>query len=612
MTSVLSALEKRLPKSWSVSHHASGFFFTLLSDGLSRVTQRTVFVGHSGDVNVSVHGKELEKNHPVYKNVSNVQLLPSSVSLFVENALKLVSDVRLYEVCVGAESQKFKQWWKNSLDTCVIDVNPFQEIRYSETLRSKSCSYLISQRSRHCEECGKVLHRFANRNLVSPSTTKTPKKNKPLKHCNSAEKAARAKRAGKTIRNLKRQVERLKAKLSALIESDGVNVDEDLSNDFSKVLEEERKKTEADLKDGKLTAEEMQQKTFFDIFMQEQLKASQVKGANGMRWHPLLIRFALQLKMCSTQAYNCARTFMKLPCERTLYDYFHIYDVDEGVKFDFINEVSQQVKNLKNYSYQRFHILMCDEIVISEKIVQKKSTGEVIGYCKLNEVQTEMMELQRKLESEAQELKNQPITEPQITKKMLSFMIKGTANSVLSTVAFFSVHNLTREDLYQHTMEVIFCLESAGIGVVCLVCDGSNVNRGFLQMLPPIHKTDSGVVYDTPNPFAPERPIFLISDPSHLIKTTRNGLESSGKKKKRLLTKNGEEMTWDTIIRLFQLKADQTIKQLHKLKPECVYLNGFSRMRVNFACRVISQSVASVLKTVDWPNTKELSVFVNF
>lgn len=50
-------------------------------------------------------------------------------------------------------------------------------------------------------------------------------------------------------------------------------------------------------------------------------------------------------------------------------------------------------------------------------------------------------------------------------------------------------------------------------------------------MQQPHTKLDSGVVFDTDNPFDPSRRIFLIPDPTHALKTTTNNLENSGKKK---------------------------------------------------------------------------------
>ena len=64
-----------------------------------------------------------------------------------------------------------------------------------------------------------------------------------------------------------------------------------------------------------------------------------------MRWHPLLIRFALSLKYASC---SCIRTnkllsfgFLALPLERTLHDYTHWCPTISGVQLHFIEQIKR-------------------------------------------------------------------------------------------------------------------------------------------------------------------------------------------------------------------------------------------------------------------------------
>ncbi|KAK3909139.1 DNA transposase [Frankliniella fusca] len=582
----VEAIQTSLPPRWIVSKAQDGFHISLYS--AEKVLQRSIFVAFSGDVQFIIHGHKLQSDHPNLKHLMKVvQFSKDNVKEFVSDILNIVKEVRLLEICAGAYKLKFKHLWKSSLETCVLDNNTFQEARYNETIRSKNCQYLVPQRRKCCVACYKVLSNFADR--FSSPTKKTPNKFKGFKYLNSAEKKAKDSRSYKTIRNLRRQNQNLLAKL---ITDDGLELDDDLGNSIESILEEEEINLAKKLEAGNSSQEKQDEDQFFLIFIQQQLQARKVKSARAMKWHPLMIRFALQLQMCSTSAgYNNARRFIKLPSDRTLYDYTHIYDVKPGCQFQFINETSEKVRNME-HDYQKYHVLMFDEMYVREKIAQKKSTGEIIGYCSLSEVQSEMLELRHKLQGEAQGLKETAVKEPPTTKRMLTYMVKGTASGICNSVASYTVDVLTREDLHQHTWEVIGHLESAGIAVIACVCDGSSVNRGFFDMQPPASgRLDSGGVFDTMNPFAPDRNIFFISDPPHLLKTTRNALENSGRKKSRQLTIQGELLTWQTIIQLFQLKSEQTVKKLPRLTPECVFLNSYSRMRVSFAARVLNQSI---------------------
>ncbi len=55
-------------------------------------------------------------------------------------------------------------------------------------------------------------------------------------------------------------------------------------------------------------------------------------NAKQMRWHPMMIRWCLNLKLLSSSAYHSLRTsgFIKLPSERTLRDYTNYFKSKEG------------------------------------------------------------------------------------------------------------------------------------------------------------------------------------------------------------------------------------------------------------------------------------------
>lgn len=59
------------------------------------------------------------------------------------------------------------------------------------------------------------------------------------------------------------------------------------------------------------------------------------------------------------------------------------------------------------------------------------------------------------------------------------------------------------------------------LGVIAITADGASVNRKFFRMHSSSATND--VVYKTKNQFASDdRNIYFVSDPPHLIKTTRN------------------------------------------------------------------------------------------
>ena len=68
------------------------------------------------------------------------------------------------------------------------------------------------------------------------------------------------------------------------------------------------------------------------LFWEQQRKAAKLKDGRGMRWHPMMIKWALNLKMLSSAAYHATRTsgLMSLPSQRSLRDYIHYYHSKAG------------------------------------------------------------------------------------------------------------------------------------------------------------------------------------------------------------------------------------------------------------------------------------------
>lgn len=84
--------------------------------------------------------------------------------------------------------------------------------------------------------------------------------------------------------------------------------------------------------------------SFARLFWEEQLKAASVKDARQIRWHPLMIKWCLNLKLISSAAYHTVRTsgFLRLPSERTLRDYTHYFKSQAG----FLPDLNEQLKRL--------------------------------------------------------------------------------------------------------------------------------------------------------------------------------------------------------------------------------------------------------------------------
>ena len=94
------------------------------------------------------------------------------------------------------------------------------------------------------------------------------------------------------------------------MERDGVQLSQADADDVSAVVKELSQSVEDNF------PEESPQR----IFWNQQKQYTQLKDKRQMRWHPLVVRFALNLKYMSTSAYKAVRQsgVMSVPSEHTL------------------------------------------------------------------------------------------------------------------------------------------------------------------------------------------------------------------------------------------------------------------------------------------------------
>ena len=131
------------------------------------------------------------------------------------------------------------------------------------------------------------------------------------------------------------QLKRLKERIEAAANENGVSVDESLHNDFCWIMESSEGEVHKAFLEG----------TFQRLFWDQQRQASRISDVRQMRWHPVMIRWCLNLKLLSTSAYHALRMsgFVKLPSERTLRDYMHYVKARTGFQEDVEAELVKEV-----------------------------------------------------------------------------------------------------------------------------------------------------------------------------------------------------------------------------------------------------------------------------
>ena len=129
---------------------------------------------------------------------------------------------------------------------------------------------------------------------------------------NTLEKLAKVGALRQRAKNAEAQVIKLKDKLCKIIQ-ESESVDQGLHNDLSTIMEENTTSIHSAFPKGSSR----------QVFWDQQPENSKNTDSRQYRWHPLIIKWCLNLKLMSNAAYYGMRSsgFVTLPSERTLRDY---------------------------------------------------------------------------------------------------------------------------------------------------------------------------------------------------------------------------------------------------------------------------------------------------
>ena len=395
----------------------------------------------------------------------------------------------------------------------------------TSTIRHNECELLVphTNRKHRCACCRK--YRKTLRTLVSrQSHEQTGGENSRTNaesHANyrylmESEKDERLRELHMQHRNTTKRLKRMEERLAHTIEDKGIDVDESMNNDLKQIMQECSAKVTTEYPEGSLAR----------IFWEQQLKAASSKDRRQIRWHPIVVKWCLYLRHQSSSAYESLRKSgcLLLPSQRTLRDYTHYVNATVG----FSDDVDQQLMEAAEMSsldeYQKCVVVILDEMYIKEGLVYDKHSGALLGFTDLGSVNNLLTEFERSLASDSD------VSSMKLTKTMLVFMVRGLFIRLQFPYAQFACSSVTGDQLFNPFWECVFRLERCGFMVVAATADGASPNRTFMG----IHRAPGTTTFPFKvlNPFAStERYVHFISDPPHLIKTTRNCWASN----KRLL-----------------------------------------------------------------------------
>ena len=449
--------------------------------------------------------------------------IPRQLDTQTFGALLLLLDT--VRVCPGHPEIKFQQMCterKGKFSSAGGRVVAYEDTEFAvslngevfdRTIRTTDCDIIVQEgKCPSCRSFRPNLRAIHSRWSKKPQSPKTPQNCTNHRFMNTPQKIKRIKKLQARTSLLEKEVKVLKEQ----IEAAAIPVDEALSRDLATTMEENNETVITQFPAG----------SFQRLFWEQQLQATRVSNMKQMRWHPVMVKWCLNLKLLSSSSYHALRTsgFMHLPSERTLRDYTHYVKARSGFQDDIDGDLKREANIQELPDWKKHIVVLIDEIKIKENLVYDKHETKIIGFVDIGDIGNQLSQLECSYRNESAK------SCPSIATHMLVLMVRGIFFHMEYPYAHFPTHRLTASSLFSIMWEGIERLEELGFKVIAITGDGTSTNRKFFKM-----HSNSGdsPCYKTTNLYSSEkRSIYFFSDTPHLLKTTRNCWSHSGGKRK--------------------------------------------------------------------------------
>ena len=245
------------------------------------------------------------------------------------------------------------------------------------TIRHVNCEVIVAQgkdtctsRCSSCTQYRKTLCALARRS--NPIDLKASERSDPSSHTNyrfltTPEKINRLGSVDHQHRITQKKLFHLQEKLQKIIYLQAVAIDEDDDTDMCTIMAEEEAQFLNSYPEG----------SFQHLFWEEQKKAAAKRKGNGVRWHPLMIKFCLYLIHQSGKAYETLResNCIRLPSQQTLWNYSHAVKAKPGFSPEVDHQLMEAANVMKSKEWEKLVIILLDEMYIKEDLVYEKQSG---------------------------------------------------------------------------------------------------------------------------------------------------------------------------------------------------------------------------------------------
>ncbi|XP_057290356.1 uncharacterized protein LOC130613056 [Hydractinia symbiolongicarpus] len=565
----------------------------------------TIRIDNSNGWDFSIYGKPMEKETIQLTKTLPCVLKNDDISTFSSfwKSVSVCTGLQGYEDVIKSRCN-FEQPFMNQSGTFpVAFVEDDKMVRFDEdnfkTIRHTNCHFLAEKPSSVCSMCNSfkpTVKKVRSRRKSDDSVLDSSHTN--IRYLSREELEERYRNTQGEKQRAIKKVAQLSSWVRKITEKECIHVDDEQHEFIKNIVCNEE------------TCPEIPEGSPQWLLWEQQKEMASKSSPNGMRWHPLIIRWCLSLYHHSPAAYKHLRNpnlnFLKLPHIDTLKKYINFTDPMCGFNPDVIERLIVDSKIATLDDHQKNVSLIYDEMKIKADLVFRQSTGQLVGFTDMGDINDELVEFQKRAEGSSE-------NDRHFASYVIVFMVRGIVSSLVYPFGYFASLGFTSDQLYPCVWEATYVLEAIGFYVRAFISDGASPNRKFYKIMV---TPDIGNTYWTNNLLSLDRKIFFISDVPHLIKTTRNCFENShGNNNTRNLFLDHMDISWNHLVNVYEWDlnlhgAAPGLRKLYKLKEDHIKLTPRLRMQVKLATQVLSKTTADALEVQGLHYTKSTIKFV--
>lgn len=318
-----------------------------------------------------------------------------------------------------------------------------------------------------------------------------------------------------------------------------------------------------------------------------------VNGNTNKKYGEHVRKYCMRQQYYSTASYQSQRLFFNkhLPAMRTLQLWYKSVDASPGICKAAIDIIREKAESYFEENGHQLHLtLMWDEAHIRKGLFYCNEKQSFVGFSTYINTSND--------ESDG--------SVPKIANEALVYMVAGTNFKI--PVGYELVSGLDGIDRAALILQVIKEVEEAGVKIISLTGDGLPANVVAYETL--------GARFDLSQPYFqsptyPDQRIFIIFDPSHMLKLVRKHFASNS------IHHNGQLVDWNLLDILVKKQSSDNFNLCNKLTIH--HINWHQKpMNVRLAAETISDSVANTLEQLrkdgysDFKNSEPAEEFLRF